>query len=150
MTNLSLRLHRFIVILIMLTMFLTVMISLPLSVSARSTVNCTTDKNQTFLGLPKWYKYLEVTRDDSGRCSPTVNSLNGALPIGLAVLEGMLRLASLVAVVMIFVAGFRYITSQGNPDAAAAARKTAINALIGLVIVVMATGLVSFIGNRLT
>lgn len=119
----------------------------------------------SFLGLPAWYKYLGGELEESGRCSPVISGgntqgqseegqvneeqVNSILPIGLAVLEGMLRIAGLVAVVMIFWAGFKYMTSQGNPEAAAAARKTAINALIGLTIVILATTLVSFVGNSL-
>jgi hypothetical protein len=118
----------------------------------------------SFLGLPTWYKYLETEIDESGKCSPilsgssdsenpednvTQSKVNSALPIGLAVLEAMLRLAGMVAVIMIFVAGFRFITSDGSPDKAAGARKTVINAIIGLVIVVLSTGLVSFIGRTL-
>jgi hypothetical protein len=112
-------------------------------------------KEITFLGLPTWYKYLDGD-NSSGKCTPTLSGsdeetkVNSVLPIGLAILETIIRLAGIVAVVMIFVSGFRYITSQGNPEAAVAARKTAFNALIGLVIVVTSTGLVSFIGNRLT
>ena len=117
----------------------------PLPVGAQS---CELDSD-SFLGIPAWYKYLETTNDDSGRCSPQVDGLDSLLPIGLAVLEALIRLAGLVAVIMIFFAGFKFITSQGNPDAAAAARKTAINALIGLVIVVLATSIISFIGNSL-
>ncbi len=116
----------------------------------------------SFLGLPAWYKYLSSEIDQSGRCSPILSydesnteqteeeqKVNSALPIGLAILEGMLRISGIVAVVMIFWAGFKYMTSQGNPDAAAGARKTAINALVGLAIVILATTLVSFVGNSL-
>jgi hypothetical protein len=123
----------------------------PLPVGAQS---CELDSD-SFLGIPAWYKYLETSNDESGRCSPQLtedsegNKINSVLPIGLAVLEAMIRLAGLVAVIMIFFAGFKFITSQGNPDAAAAARKTAINALIGLVIVVLSTTIISFIGNSL-
>jgi hypothetical protein len=142
---------------ILVFLFLTISFLTPLTISAPAQAApgdlCQTDGS--FLGLPTWYKYLEAREDPSGRCSPvlsgadTESKVNSALPIGLAILEAMIRLAGIVAVVMIFVAGFRYITSQGNPDAAAAARKTAFNSLIGLVIVVTATGLVSFIGSRL-
>ena len=103
--------------------------------------------NSTFLGLPKWYKYLEIDTTNGG-CSPTINETADALPIGIAVLEGMLRLGGLVAVVMVFIGSFKFITSQGNSDSAAEARKTIINALIGLAIVILATGMVSFIGNN--
>ena len=125
-----------------------------------------TPETTSFLGLPTWYKYLTSQEDSTGRCSPVLSEskecsdnpelngcsekkVNSALPIGLAVLEGMLRISGLVAVVMIFWSGFKYITTQGNPEAAAGARKTAINALVGLVIVILATTLVSFVGNSL-
>lgn len=131
--------------------------------SAQQTNGCTLPNS--FLGLPTWYKYLETEIDESGRCSPvlsgssdsenpqdqvTQSKVNSALPIGLAVLEAMLRLAGMVAVVMIFFAGFKFITSDGSPDKAAGARKTVINAIIGLAIVVLSTGLVTFIGSRLS
>jgi hypothetical protein len=109
----------------------------------------------SFLGLPTWYKYLRAQEDATGRCSPVLSGdtvegqVNSALPIGLAILEGFLRISGLVAVVMIFWAAFKFIASQGNPDEATAARKTAINAMIGLTIVIVATALVSFVGNSL-
>lgn len=112
-------------------------------------------EQSTFLGLPAWYKYLDGVLEESGRCTPTLSGsntegkVNSALPIGLAILEGMLRISGIVAVVMIFWAGFKYMTTQGNPEAAAAARKTIINALIGLVIVILATTLITFVGNSL-
>jgi hypothetical protein len=104
--------------------------------------------NSTLLGLPKWYKYLEIDTSNGG-CSPSISETADALPIGIAVLEGMLRLGGLVAVVMIFIGGFKFITSQGNSESAAAARKTAINALIGLVIVMISTAVVSYIGSNI-
>lgn len=130
---------------------------MPLGVfsSAVSAQDTSCKLNQSFLGIPTWYKYLNASEDSSGRCSPQLttdadgNDINSVLPIGLAILEAMIRLAGLIAVVMIFVAGFKFITSQGNPDAAAGARKTVINALIGLVIVVLSTTIISFIGNSL-
>lgn len=117
---------------------------------------CTLEDN-SFLGIPTWYKYLEGD-DSGGVCSPVLGEVDGsdprsfnvALPIGLAVLEILIRLAGLVAVVMVFVGAFRFITTQGNPEKAASARKTIINAIIGLVIVILATTIVNFIGNSLT
>jgi cbb3-type cytochrome oxidase subunit 3 len=107
------------------------------------------DLDDSFLGLPTWYKYLESDEDSTGRCNPTIENTQAALPIGIAILEGMIRLAGLVAVVMIFIGGFRFITSQGNPESAKSARMTAINALIGLVIVMIATVVVSYIGRNI-
>lgn len=146
----------------LLTMFLTINSSKAYAAEGDA---CTL--SGSFLGLPTWYKYLDTELDSTGRCAPVLGNgedcvsgtedvectgrkVNSALPIGLAVLEAMLRLAGMVAVVMIFVAGFRFITSDGSPDKAAGARKTVINAIIGLAIVVLSTGLVAFIGSRLS
>jgi hypothetical protein len=104
---------------------------------------------RSFLGLPTWYKYLDAETDSTGRCSPVIENAQAAVPIGIAILEGMIRLGGLVAVVMIFIGAFRYITSQGSPEAATTARKTIINALVGLVIVIVSTSVVSYIGNRI-
>lgn len=108
---------------------------------------------QSILGIPTWYKYLDSETDASGRCSPilsgsdTEERVNSALPIGVAVLEAVLRFAGLVAVVMVFWGGLKYITSQGSPDNAKAARSTVINAMIGLVIVIVSTTVVTMIGR---
>jgi hypothetical protein len=104
--------------------------------------------DKSILGIPTWYKYLEG-EDVSGKCTPVVNAVDDVLPIGLAVLEAALTLGGIVAVVMVFVGGFKYVISQGEPDKAAGGRKTVTNALIGLAIIILATRVVSFIGNRL-
>src|SRR4029079_14361387 len=41
----------------------------------------------------------------------------------------------IVAVIMIIIAGLRYVTSAGNPEAAKGARNTILYAVIGLVVV---------------
>jgi Type IV secretion system pilin len=111
--------------------------------------------SDNFLGIPTWYKYLDKETDSTGKCNvvlsggDTEEKANSALPIGLALLEATLRLAGLVAVVMVFWGGFKYITSQGNPDSAKGARTTVINAIIGLVIVIVSTSLVTFIGGNI-
>jgi hypothetical protein len=112
---------------------------------AASAANC--GQTGAFLGFPTWYKYLEPTFVD-GECG-----LNFSFPgdIGLvlaAVIEILLRVAALVAVVFVLVGGVRYIISQGEPDRLSDARGTIINALIGLVIAVAATAVVSFVAGR--
>ncbi len=101
------------------------------------------------LGIPTWYKYLEG-EDIGGKCTPRINAAEDALPIGLAVLEILMTFAGVVAVVMVIWASFQFVLTQGEPDKAASARKTVINAAIGLVIVIVATRVVSFIANTLT
>ncbi|MEK7153079.1 MAG: hypothetical protein AAB834_03970 [Patescibacteria group bacterium] len=110
---------------------------------------------KTFFGIPPWYEYLV----SSGRMAS--NSVTGACElvgklqwndftlIALALLDMALRLAGLVTVIFVLYGGIQYVLSQGEPDKTKDAQQTIINALIGLVIALVATALVSFIGNRL-
>jgi hypothetical protein len=126
----------------------------------------------SFLGLPAWYKYLDAnsscditgpTKDrigDDGQVvandpntsqdeSKEFDWVRAAGYVAIAIVEILLRVASLVAVGFVMYGGFRYITSQGEPENAKSARQTIINALIGLVIAVVAASAVAFVGNQL-
>ena len=56
----------------------------------------------------------------------------------------------IVAVVMMIVGGFRYVTSAGNDQAVKSARNTILYALIGLVIVALAQIIVKFVLHKTT
>lgn len=104
---------------------------------------------RSFFGFPHWWKYLTGEMDPVGKCSPAFNFPSSFLPVGLAVIDMLLRLAGLVAVISIIIAGITYITSAGSVDKATSARKRIVNALVGLAIVFIATALVTFIGNSM-
>jgi hypothetical protein len=53
------------------------------------------------------------------------------------------------AVVLVILGGITMITSSGNPEAIASARKRIIYALVGLVVVALAWAIVSFVVDRL-
>jgi len=100
----------------------------------------------TFFGIPTWYEYLTL----DGQCHVS----NFVVPdsfglIFLALLDILLRIAGLVSVGYIVFGGIQYITSQGEPDKTKHAQQTIINALIGLVVAVIAAALVAFLGNSL-
>ncbi len=114
-----------------------------------------------FFGLPTWYKYLvetgrmkTVTDPHSGIVSC---DLDGGLKwadgdlllIFLGVLDICLRVAALVAIGYVIYGGISYITSEGSPDQTKNAQTTIINALIGLIIAILSTAIVSFVGNKL-
>ncbi len=103
-----------------------------------------------FFGLPTWYKYLEGDTS-SGKCVPTFDlaNPNNLWGIALAIAEMLLRIASLVAIGFIIYAGFIYMTSGGEPERAKNAKNTIVNAIIGLVISILATAIVTLIGNTL-
>lgn len=146
--------------------------SLPAQVHAAAD---TCNKSSAFLGLPTWYSYLElgeeyaigtdgkpvlvdgnkVVIDKCAILGPagTDGGLNLAAVVplvGLAVLEIMLRLAGLAGFIFVVYGGFKYITSQGEPDKTKQSRQTITNALIGIVISIIAAAAVSFIANTLT
>jgi hypothetical protein len=112
---------------------------------------CTPGQGGTFLGFPTWYKYLDG-ETKAGKCSPIIDFAEHPQQIAailLAVVEILLRVGGLVAIAFVIMGGFRYLTSQGEPENTASARKTIINALVGLIITIFATVIVRFIGERL-
>lgn len=111
----------------------------------------------SFFGFPTWYKYLksrEIQLDGGTICSPHLTSLNDVWLIGLAIIEILLRIAVLVAIAFVVVGGFKFITANGDvggggkPDKIASARRTVIDALVGVVIAVVAIAIVSYMGGR--
>lgn len=107
-----------------------------------------------FLGLPVWYHYLNdgvKMQDINGRCEfvDGFKFPDDMALVTLGVLDIALRLAGLVAVAYVVYGGFKFVTSQGDPEGIKGARQTIINALIGLVIALFATTLVAFVGTRL-
>ena len=110
----------------------------------------TCNPTQSFFGLPTWYKYLGGETDlvDPSKCVPVVHSFNDFLAIGLAFIDIMLYVAGFVAVIFVIYGGFLYLTSQGEPDRTSSAKNTLMNAVIGLVIVLIAITVVTFLGSQ--
>ena len=116
---------------------------------------CDADRAKKFLGIfPTWYEYIKdygprASQGLSCGFGANVEIQDYAVPIGLAIIDILLRAGALAAVAFIIMGGYRYISSQGEPKNIEAAMATIVNAAIGLGIVVFATVLVSFIGNSL-
>ena len=53
--------------------------------------------------------------------------------------------ATIVAVIVIVIAGFMYTTSQGDPNKVARAKNAILYAIVGLIIVLAAVAIVNFI-----
>lgn len=75
--------------------------------------------------------------------STTINTVLRTLLNILSIIAGM------AAVIMIIIAGIRYITSSGESNNVAGAKNALIYALVGLVVVVISQSLVRFVINRL-
>ncbi|OGE77766.1 MAG: hypothetical protein A2751_01785 [Candidatus Doudnabacteria bacterium RIFCSPHIGHO2_01_FULL_46_14] len=59
----------------------------------------------------------------------------------------LLSIAGLVAVIFLIVGGFRYITAGGNEEAAEAGKKAIVNAIIGIVIIILSFVIVRVVAN---
>ena len=101
----------------------------------------------SFLTLPAWYNGL--LDSDCEIKSPT--EVGGftqfVTKIGLNVVEMILRLSGYASAAFIIYGGYKYIYSAGSPDGMVSARKTIMNAVIGLVISIAAVAIVNTIAN---
>lgn len=125
-----------------------------------------------FFGLEPWYYFLpahsytnpstnttscvfcfRILGNQTAISSPGSNCNSGggsSIPlVVLAIVDDLLRVAGMAAVVFILFASFKFITSSGNPDGIAKARKTLIFALVGLVLSVTAISIVTYLGQNL-
>jgi hypothetical protein len=103
----------------------------------------TCTKASNFLAFPNWDSYLQC----SSNGSPQLTSLSDIWLILAAVIEILLRIATLAAVGVIIYAGIKYSTSQGNPEETGKALNTIISAAVGLVICIFAAVIVTFIAG---
>lgn len=91
-----------------------------------------------------------------GLCVPTspfssgVASKKNLSDLVSEVLKILLTLSGIVAVIILVIGGFQYMTARGNAEQAEKGRQTLINAIIGLVIIVLAYTIVNVVTNALT
>lgn len=101
-----------------------------------------------FLGLPAWYRGLAEGDDCSKLVSPAdvEGEIGGYITmIVLNIVEAGLFIVGYVAVYFILYGGFQFIVGGSNPDKVAKARKSILNASIGLLISMASIGLVNFV-----
>ncbi len=83
-----------------------------------------------------------ITGQTGGTCPGGGADLNKVLT---AVLNVLSVLAGVIAVIMIIIAGMKYITSGGDAQAVASAKKTLIYAIVGLIVVATSQVIVHFV-----
>jgi uncharacterized membrane protein len=84
--------------------------------------------------------------NSGGTGLPNDTSVSGLI---LRIINIALTVAGLVAVLFLIIGGFRYITSAGNEETAEQAKKVIINAVIGIVVIILAFVIVRVISNAL-
>jgi|GEM_PF-258150 hypothetical protein len=120
--------------------------------------------SKEFLGLKPWFAYLKNNAFESNdSCNITNFSLIGEqdsqgnttkpsslLPVLLVIADDLIRIAGLVAVAFVIMGGIQFVTSQGEPEKTKQARGAIINALIGVLVAIVAASVVSYIGSQLS
>lgn len=96
--------------------------------------------------IPPWYR--DLTDDDCNIVSPS--SVPGGLGgfiwrVALNVVEIGLFIAGYVSLLFIFYGGFLFLTGGSNPTQTEKARKTLVNAVIGLIISIASIAIVNLI-----
>ena len=81
--------------------------------------------------------------------APATDSGDSITKLITSVINILCVLVGAVAVIMIIVGGFRYVTSSGNEQAISGAKKTIIYALVGLIIVALSQTIVHFVLNNI-
>ena len=104
------------------------------------------------LGITPWYRGLQeekTAKDGSKSCqlrAPKDGNVGRYITtIALNVLQAAFTVAAYVAVFFIIKGGFNYMTSAGSSDGMANAKKTIVNAVIGLVIVLLSASIINTI-----
>jgi len=87
--------------------------------------------------------------DQFGSCPSGLNCNAGTDINGLirTVISWLLGIAFGIAVLFLIIGGFWYITSAGNEETAEKGKSTAINAIIGIVIIILSYVVVNVISN---
>ena len=128
----------------------------PVTAGAATNTAVTADSGTScgggFLTFPAWYRGLTKSGPD-GSCdikSPT--EMNGGFKtfiwtIALNLVEILLNVVGYAAVGFIIYGGIKYITSAGSPTGMVSARKTIMNAVIGLIISIVSVAIVKLIAE---
>jgi hypothetical protein len=105
--------------------------------------------NDQLLTFPAWFKGLT-----DGNCNIKSPTASGGLStfiwtIALNIIEIMLQLVGYVSVGYIIAGGFRFMTGAGSSDDIAKARKTILNAIIGLIISIFSVGIINIVAGAI-
>jgi type IV secretory pathway VirB2 component (pilin) len=111
-------------------------------------IPCTT--GGSFLSFPSWNEGLECEKDSKGTIYVNVEAVGIETFVWTVVLNGLrilLQIAGILAVVMIIVSGYQYLTSAGSPDKVAKAKTRLLQAIVGLAIALLSSSIVYFINS---
>jgi hypothetical protein len=83
-------------------------------------------------------------------CTNGVCASNSLTDLLIKIITLLLSVAGIIAVLMLIVGGFWYITSAGNEEQAEKGRKAIINSIIGVIVVLLSYAIITVISNVIT
>jgi hypothetical protein len=94
---------------------------------------------------------LQISDNNSASCNTVGTDTEGSLNRLITKIVNIFSLiVGVVAVIMIIIGGFRYITSGGDSNNVGAAKNTILYAIVGLIIVALAQVIVKFVLAKAT
>ena len=132
----------------------------PTTIMTANAASAAACQKGSFFGLTPWYKYLTfdkncdivMSKQVVNKDGKTANKNYDATEVWLivfALAEMLLQLAGIIAVVFVFVGGFKYLTSMATPEKISNAKDTIINALVGVVIAIIASQTVAYVASKI-
>lgn len=130
------------------TMIVLGLVALPLATVAQAKVGIDDVKSETKSGS---CGQQGGTVNSEGKCIKDGEEINsGITGVFQTVTNILLFLVGAVAVIMLVIGGFRYVTSNGDQNAVNGAKNTILYAIIGIVVAFLAYAAVNFVVNALT
>jgi len=94
---------------------------------------------------------LDQLQNASGGQLPTagvdVSTPEGVINVIAQIINWALYLSGAIAVIFVIIGGYRYLTAGGNEEAATKGRKSVINAVVGLIIIILAYVIVNAVAS---
>lgn len=122
---------------------------LPLSLTLQSTVASAVDCSAISGASSQTSSGLCLPADPTGASQ----NLGGDQTVGgliIYIIDIMLGLAAILSVLFIIIGGYQYIFDGGSSESAKKGKKTVVNALIGLIIIVLSYTIISVLSNTIS
>ncbi len=113
-----------------------------------SAAACKTQEDSNLLNFPTWYRGLCQSGTDKVQIEGG-SPADVVFTIALNLIDIALRVVGILAVGYLVYGGFRYVMSRGSPEETKKAQDIILKAIIGLVIAILSTVIVSFVVSRL-
>ena len=129
-----------------------------MSVAVPATPALAVDKScdSHLLTFPAWYNGLVSKEGNKCVVDAPQSDVDGKQirvfisKLLLNIVDILMQLVAYASIVYLMIGGFKYLTSSGLSEQMAAGKKTILNAIIGLIIAILAVAIVNLVGASLS